>query len=110
MFESPKALEGKYVQTNFTSAGGYHGFCMNMRIKNLGTDTLFVLLEAGRRLNSVDDKNQDILIVKEELFVLGARMEKISKSKAIVVRLQTAVLLRDQSMMQINLPIAILCE
>lgn len=76
-----KALEGKYVQTNFTSAGGYHGFCMNMRIKNLGTDTLFVLLEAGRRLNSVDDKNQDILIVKEELFVLGARMEKNLKIK-----------------------------
>lgn len=76
-----KALEGKYVQANFTSAGGYHGFCMNMRIKNLGTDTLFVLLEAGRRLNSVDDKNQDILIVKEELFVLGARVEKDLKIK-----------------------------
>lgn len=76
-----KALEGREVQVNFTSGGGYQGFCMNLRIKNLGADTLFILLEAGRRLNSVDDKNQDILIVKEELFVLGARIEKNLKIK-----------------------------
>lgn len=76
-----KALKDKYVQVNFTSAGGYQGFCMNMRIKNLSADTLFVLLEAGRRLNSIDDKNQDILIVKEELFVLSAGMEKNLKIK-----------------------------
>lgn len=75
------AMEGKYVQASFTSVGGYHGFCMNMHIKNKSTDTLFVLLEAGRRLNSLDNKNQDILIVKEELFVLGAGQEKHFKIK-----------------------------
>jgi hypothetical protein len=65
-----KAIETKKVEVVFKSLGTYKGFCMAMRIKNLSPDTLFVLVEAGRRLNSLVDKNQDILIVKEEIIVL----------------------------------------
>ena len=71
-----KAINMKLVKAKATSLGGYQGFCMRMGIKNLSQDSLVILIEAGRRLNSVDENNQDILIVKEELIVLRHGEEK----------------------------------
>jgi len=67
-----KALDKRLVEATATSKGGYQGYCINIKIKNLTKDSLMILVEAGRRLNSLDEKNQDILIVKEQLIVLKA--------------------------------------
>lgn len=65
-----KALDLKMVKAQVQSLGGYQGFCIKMELKNLGLDSLIIIVEAGRRLNSIDEKNQDILITKEEIIAL----------------------------------------
>lgn len=65
-----KALDQKLVKAEVKSLGGYQGYCIMLTLKNLGKDSLRIILEPGRRLNSVDDKNQDILVTKEEIIVL----------------------------------------
>ncbi|MCC6372674.1 MAG: hypothetical protein IT236_16845, partial [Bacteroidia bacterium] len=64
-----------------TGLGGYQGYCVNMDLKNLSKDSLIIEVEAGRRLNSLDDKVQDILIVKEEFISLRNLEEKNFKIK-----------------------------
>ena len=65
-----KALDLKMVKAQAKSLGGYQGFCIKMELKNLSNDSIIIVVEAGRRLNSVDDKNQDILITHEEIIAL----------------------------------------
>ena len=65
-----KALEEKLVLAKVHSLGGYQGYCIKMEVKSLSPDSLVITLEAGRRLNSMDEKNQDILVVKEQIIVL----------------------------------------
>ncbi|PBQ31550.1 hypothetical protein CNR22_07145 [Sphingobacteriaceae bacterium] len=65
-----KAVDKKLVFVKVASLGGYQGFCVNMVLKNLTKDSLIILVEAGRRLNSLDDQQQDILLVKEESVAL----------------------------------------
>ena len=64
------AIELKLVKAQANSLGGYQGFCIKMGLKNLTTDSIIIIVEAGRRLNSIDDKNQDILITHEEIIAL----------------------------------------
>lgn len=71
-----KALDKKLVEAKVTSLGGYQGFCIRMNLKNLSKDSLIITVEAGRRLNSIDDKNQDILVVKQEIIALRTKEEK----------------------------------
>ncbi len=71
-----KALELNLVKASAQSLGGHQDYCMKMNIKNLINDSLIIIVEAGRRLNSIDDQNQDILITKEEIIVLMKREDK----------------------------------
>lgn len=71
-----KALDKKLVTATATSLGGYQGMCISFAVKNLTKDSLVILVEPGRRMNSLEDKNQDILIVKQELLALKAHEEK----------------------------------
>jgi hypothetical protein len=75
------ALDKKLVKAKVTSLGGFQGFCINMALKNLSKDSLVIFIEPGRRLNSVDDKYQDILIVKQEIIALQGGAEKVFKVK-----------------------------
>jgi len=70
------ALNKKLVEAKVSSLGGYQGFCIHLTLKSLSKDSLIILVEAGRRLNSLDDKNQDILIVKEQIIALRTREQK----------------------------------
>ena len=70
------AIDGKYVKAQALSLGGYQNYCINMHLANLSTDTLVVIIEAGRRLNSMEEKDQDILITREEIIVLKKKEEK----------------------------------
>lgn len=65
-----KALDLKLVKAEAKSLGGYQGFCVKMNLKNLTSDSLTVIVEAGRRLNSLDDKNQDILVTQQEIIAM----------------------------------------
>lgn len=71
-----KAIEGRMVEARITSLGIHQGNCISLWLKNGGNDTLHILVEAGRRLNSKEDQNQDILVVKDQLIVLSAKQEK----------------------------------
>lgn len=74
-----KALQTQLVKAKAQSLGGHQGFCMNIHVKNLTNDSVIIIVEAGRRLNSTDEKNQDILIVKEEMIFLSKHEEKWTK-------------------------------
>lgn len=76
-----KAIERKMVSAKAISLGGYQGYCMNITLKNLSPDSLVVLVEPGRRINSVDDKFQDILVVREEIIAMRRAEEKSAKVK-----------------------------
>lgn len=71
-----KALDLKLVKAEARSLGGYQGFCVKMNLKNLTSDSLIVIVEAGRRLNSLDDKNQDILITQQEIIAMMKLQER----------------------------------
>jgi hypothetical protein len=65
-----RALDLKLVKAIAKSLGGYQGLCIQMELKNLGADTLVIMVEAGRRLKSTDSQQQDILITHQEIIVL----------------------------------------
>ncbi len=75
------ALHLNLVTCEAKSLGAYQGYCMNMRLKNLSNDSVIILLEAGIKLNSMDDKYQDILVTKEEIIALKRNEEKLFKLK-----------------------------
>lgn len=80
-FDLQKAMAMKLIEIKAEGIGGYQGFCVNMHIKNISPDSLYVVVEAGRRLNSIDDKYQDILIVREDIVQLKAHEIKNVKVK-----------------------------
>ena len=71
-----KALASNLVKASAQSLGGHQDYCIKMNLKNLINDSLIIIVEAGRRLNSLDDKNQDILITKQEIIVLKKQEDK----------------------------------
>lgn len=50
--------------------GGYHAECVEVEVKNISTVDQFITLEAGRRLDNMDPRQQDILVVREKQFTL----------------------------------------
>ena len=75
------ALDKKLVSAKVHSLGGYQGYCIKMEVKNLSPDSLIILVEAGRRLNSIDEKNQDILVVREQFVMLKKYEDKYIEVK-----------------------------
>jgi hypothetical protein len=63
------SLNGK-ISTQIRGLGGYHEWCIEMTFQNLTSETLYLKLEAGRRLVAVESKFQDILIIKEQRITL----------------------------------------
>jgi hypothetical protein len=75
-FVSIEELDSKKdIKTKFKGKGGYSGNCVTLIIENLTTDTAFVWVEPGRRLDNPDETKQDILIVKEQKIKLLPRQE-----------------------------------
>ena len=61
-----EALKTGLISAKALSAGGYQGYCMKLQVSNKTPDSLDVQIDAGTLFNSVDNKYQDILMVKEE--------------------------------------------
>jgi len=64
-----RAVDLKLVNALVKSLGGHQGRCIQMTLKNLAPDSLIIFVEAGRRLNSVNDKEQDILITAQQTII-----------------------------------------
>lgn len=71
-----KALDLKLVNVKALGIGGHSGECIRMEFKNFGKDSLMIMIEAGRRLDSKVERYQDILIVKDQLIVLAPKQTK----------------------------------
>jgi len=74
-----QSLEALYasgkVSVSFIGKGGHQNNCVQLVIKNNTADSVSGFAEAGRRLNSINDSEQDILLVKSANFRLGARQK-----------------------------------
>lgn len=80
-FTLQEALDKKLVKVEVKSLGTYQGYCMELTIHNLTKSTAEFIIEAGRRLNSVEEEFQDILIVKQEQMNLKANEKKTIQVK-----------------------------
>src|SRR5687768_12812461 len=65
-----KLLATGKITAEFTSKGGYQNACMQLIVKNTSADSVIGFVEPGRKLNSADDSQQDILVVKTATFKL----------------------------------------
>jgi hypothetical protein len=65
-----KNIENHKLESKIIGLGGYQESCLEFDLKNMTPDTLFIKLEPGRRIVSVDSSFQDILIVKERRIIL----------------------------------------
>lgn len=56
--------------------GTYRGDYLKINIGNNSDDSLFIMLEAGRRLDSKNNLEQDILVTKNQLYKLKPHQKK----------------------------------
>ncbi len=74
-----KAIDQKKVAVKVVGLGGHSGTCAEIAIKSLSKNALCVEVEAGRRLNSLKDAEQDLLIVKDYTVELrGGETKKLT--------------------------------
>lgn len=76
-----KALESNFITAKATNTGGYQGDCMLLTLTNLTKDSLEIQLEPGIVFNSKIDSKQDILVTREEFFVLSSQSSITKKIK-----------------------------
>jgi hypothetical protein len=65
-----KLTKSGLLSTEVKGVGGHQENCIEFFLKNLTNDSLFVLIEPGRRLTADDSVYQDIFIVKKNLIAL----------------------------------------
>lgn len=65
-----KLIDDNKIHVEIKGLGGHTESCVGFDIENKTSDTIRMLLEAGRRLCSKDSTIQDILIVKNRTIVL----------------------------------------
>ncbi|MCB0409933.1 MAG: DUF2572 family protein [Flavobacteriales bacterium] len=75
-FSIEHAILKNIVQCHIQSKGGHKGNCIDMSLINQTNETITVKVESGRNLLSLDTNKQDILIVKEEIFVLAPNQQQ----------------------------------
>ncbi|MCW3085325.1 MAG: hypothetical protein JWP12_2691 [Bacteroidetes bacterium] len=71
------AEKQKLINLTIKSKGGFTGPVISMTIASLVNDTLILNVEAGRRLDSQNNTQQDILVTKSESFALAACQQKM---------------------------------
>ena len=52
--------------------GEHQGKCLNLQLHSACPDSLWLTLEAGSRLDSKNESEQDILVTQDQIFVLGS--------------------------------------
>ena len=65
------------IKLDINAANGtYSGECLDMVITNNESDSSYYWLEAGRRLDSQDSTTQDILVAREQKFLMAAHEKR----------------------------------
>ena len=71
-----KATKSNLVSFKIRGTGFYSGNCLKLNLINKTKDSLFIILESGRRLDSKNNDEQDILITKEQKFIVSGNQTK----------------------------------
>lgn len=67
------AMRKNLISIEIRSTGGHSGECIEVKLENLSHDSLFLLVEPGRKLVSYDTTTQDILITRDEYLMIAGR-------------------------------------
>ncbi|MBC7862184.1 MAG: hypothetical protein IAF38_04365 [Bacteroidia bacterium] len=70
-----KAFLEKLIKLEIKGKGSYQNQCISMKIKNLIAEPVIIKVEAGRRLDSKDSTEQDILVVQDLYVKLVVKQE-----------------------------------
>ncbi|MGZ4118939.1 MAG: hypothetical protein ACXVPY_15730, partial [Bacteroidia bacterium] len=75
-FSIEEAAKKGMIKLSIKGKGGYTGDVIAMKIQNLTNKIIDLKLEAGRRLDSKKENEQDILVTQPQEFVLNANQNK----------------------------------
>ncbi len=76
-----EALKEKKVSVRLVSKGGYKGRVLSGKFINLTKDSLYIKIEPGRRFDSKDNKEQDLLMAEEMMLAFSAKQRKNAELK-----------------------------
>lgn len=71
-----QAAKNRLLTFKIRGNGSYSGNCLKIKLNNVSRDTLIVYLECGRRLDSKNNDEQDILVTKEQKFVIPGQQTR----------------------------------
>ena len=72
------AVKQKLISADIKGNGGYSGNCLKLAIKNLGNKSISISIPAGTMFKPSDDGAQNILVPKDQIFVLAGSENKNS--------------------------------
>lgn len=72
-----RAFNVNLIKLEIKGKGGYQGNCIAMQMNSLLNDSLIIFVEAGRRLDSKDSSQQDILVVRDMFVTLPPNQKKL---------------------------------
>ncbi|MBA3971837.1 MAG: hypothetical protein H0X46_06765 [Bacteroidetes bacterium] len=72
-----EAARKGFVKLSIKSKGGYTGEVIEIKVQNLTAQKLELKVEAGRRLDSKNENEQDILVTHTQEFIVNANQLKI---------------------------------
>jgi hypothetical protein len=73
-----KAIQQGIIKASFKGVGGYSGDVIEMDAQNLLNDSVYVVVEAGRKLDSQKEDEQDIMIMKPTIMAFAKKQQKKS--------------------------------
>ncbi len=71
-----EAAKKGFIKLTIKSKGGYTGDVIEMKVQNLTNRKLNLKIEAGRKLDSKHQNEQDILVTREQEFFVNANQPK----------------------------------
>ena len=76
VFTIEEAAKKGLIKLSIKGKGGYTGDVIEMKIQNVSRERLQLKIEAGRRLDSKDNHDQDILVTQPQEFYVNASQNK----------------------------------
>ena len=73
------AAKQNLLKFKIKGTGTHQGKCLNLQLESSCPDSLWLTLEAGCRLDSKNESEQDILVTQEQIFVLGGFQKASTK-------------------------------
>lgn len=70
------AVNKGMVKVKLSGKGGHSGNCLTLDIQNLKQSEMQIAFDAGRRFNSNNDEEQDLLMVRDQVITLKAGEKK----------------------------------